>query len=354
MSLTSMLKGKKEIDIELQTILREIIPSKKDFCTVSGNEAFSSKYSIEAPYNLNYPQQSSVVGTAFDYMARFIVAQKINSNKIDVFVDLTAGRGLEIIKRYCNKKTIRLLEKKFEDGINLVNEFVNNNIKFEKLLLFAVYMARLEIVYRSGIPPKDIKSSMLGKEESEIVVDLKQLCEVFIERFIIPQVITSNSNVVFNPHFGVASLSCGGADADIYIDGTLYDFKTTKATGYRWQEIAQIFSYYLLNCIAIDLKDKSAKLDNYEIKRLAFYKARYGEIEYIDISIMETTEMELAVKKINELLKISEFSIARDELPVKLEHYSKSNKKTRINTFSKVIIMFCVLFVYFLLVYYEK
>ncbi|WP_191565976.1 hypothetical protein [Metabacillus idriensis] len=68
-------------------------------------------------------------------------------------------------------------------------------------------------------------------------------CEVFIERFMLPHVITPKSNVVFNPHFGIASKSCGGADADIYVDGTLYDFKTSKLTGYRWKEIAQIFSY---------------------------------------------------------------------------------------------------------------
>lgn len=45
MSLSSMLKGKRkrEIDIKLQTILRNMIPAKKQFSILSGNEAFSTK-----------------------------------------------------------------------------------------------------------------------------------------------------------------------------------------------------------------------------------------------------------------------------------------------------------------------
>lgn len=219
MSLTAMLKGKSEIDIELQTMLRDVIPTKNQFCTLSGIEAFSSNSSIAAPYNLRNPYHSSVVGTAFDYMARFIVAQKIISNKENVTAGLTAKIGLEIIKGYCDQKTSKSLETKFNKGINLVKRFVNDSdINFVELLRYASYMARLEHTYRAGMPPKDIKGSLLGREEKEIIEDLKRLCEVFIEKFMIPQVITSESNVVFNPHFGIASMRCGGADADLYID----------------------------------------------------------------------------------------------------------------------------------------
>ncbi|WP_186576918.1 hypothetical protein [Aquibacillus kalidii] len=68
MSLTSMLKGKSNKDIKLQNILRESIPTKKEFQTISGNDAFSSLYTVKAPYNLNKSFDSSVVGTAFDYL----------------------------------------------------------------------------------------------------------------------------------------------------------------------------------------------------------------------------------------------------------------------------------------------
>jgi len=307
MSLTILLKGKREIDLELQSILREIIPGKQQFSALSKAAAFSSQTSIKAPYHLSNSHQSSIVGTAFDYMARFIVAQTIARNKNSVTADLAAIYGLEIIKRHCDDQTSRLLESKWKEGVDMVHQFVHcSKRSFEELLCYAAYMARLEHIYRTGMPPRDIKgsmSSMLAKEDREITDDLKRLCEVFMASFMVPQIITPESNVVFNPHFGIASRSCGGADADIYIDGTLYDFKTSKQTGYRWKEVAQIFGYYFLHCIAVYLKDASAKLNGCEIKRLAFYKARYGEIEYIDISAMEQKKMEFAAKRIADLLE---------------------------------------------------
>jgi hypothetical protein len=107
MSLTAMLKGKREIDIELQTILRDVIPNKNQFSTLSGTEAFSSSSNIAVPYNLTNPYYASVIGTAFDYMARFIVAQKIICNKEKVTDGLTAKRGLDIIKEYCDEQTAK-------------------------------------------------------------------------------------------------------------------------------------------------------------------------------------------------------------------------------------------------------
>ncbi|MED4225944.1 hypothetical protein [Neobacillus cucumis] len=337
MSLTSMLKGKREIDIELQTILRDVIPTKKQFFTLSGAEAFSSNTSSIVPYNLSNPYHSSVVGTAFDYMARFIVSQYISSNKENVTEGLTAKHGLEIIKGYCDQKTSKSLVTKFNKGINLVKRFVyESDMSYEELLSCASYMARLEHIYRSGMPPKDIKGSLFGREEKEIIADLKHLCEVFIERFMILEVITPENNVVFNPHFGFASMRCGGADADIYIDGTLYDFKTSKKSGYNWKEIAQICGYYILNCIAVGLRDNTAKLYGFEIKRLAFYRARYGEIEFIDISTMETDKMDLTVSKIKDLL-----SIPSEELSVRTrtERYSREGQKVKTNIFKKIISM---------------
>lgn len=70
----------------------------------------------------------------------------------------------------------------------------------------------------------------------------------------------------------------------IYIDGTLYDFKCTKKERYAWKDVAQILGYYLLDCISKDHKDQENDLDKYEIRRIAFYKARFGEIEYYDVS----------------------------------------------------------------------
>ncbi|WP_162309362.1 hypothetical protein [Cohnella abietis] len=93
-------------------------------------------------------------------------------------------------------------------------------------------MASLETVARSGLPPMDIEKSLIDDTDIKIINDLKLLCEVFQSKFINAGIVKENSNVVFNPRFGIVSMFCGGADADIFIDDTLYDFKCTKSRGY--------------------------------------------------------------------------------------------------------------------------
>jgi hypothetical protein len=99
----------------------------------------------------------------------------------------------------------------------------------------------LETVARSGLPPVDINISLIEDTDNEIINDLRALCNVFKDKFINSGIFKENEDVVFNPHFGVVvSLHVGGADADIFINGTLYDFKCTKSRGYSWTECAQI------------------------------------------------------------------------------------------------------------------
>lgn len=353
MSLTSMLKGKKDMDIRIQSILREYIPKKKEFLTLSDKDAFSSAYIIEAPYNLNKTHDSSVVGTAFDYLARFIVAQKIISNKHSVLEDLTANWALKIIHRHCEKKIAKAIEAKYDNGMKQTKNFIDNkDATFDEIIPYASFLARLEIISRSGMLPNDVKGSLLGQEDKKIYADLIRLCEVFNERFMIQEVIKPDSTVVFNPHFGLASISCGGADADIYIDGTLYDFKTSKMTGYRWIEIAQIFGYYYLNCIATRLNDHKASLKGFEIKRLAFYRARFGEIEYVDIGGMDKKKMNLVVHELEDLLGLRTEGLGRAKSSLRMVKHAdeKENDSSLLNkvfiSITALIFLLVILFVY--------
>lgn len=112
------------------------------------------------------------------------------------------------------------------------------------------------------------------------------MCKVFQERFLITEIVSQKSDVIYNPTFGAASLMVGGADGDIIIDGVLYDFKSGKALGYSWKETAQLIGYYFLNEISVTLNssDWSGTYKDLKIKTVAFYKARYGEIEYFDLA----------------------------------------------------------------------
>jgi len=96
MSLTSMLKGKTERDQHFQSILRNLINTKPPFYTRSGREPFSKEYEELVPYSLSSPFQASLVGTGFDYLARFIIAKNINNkqDKKTAYSNLVAEKGL--------------------------------------------------------------------------------------------------------------------------------------------------------------------------------------------------------------------------------------------------------------------
>lgn len=279
MSLTTLING------EFKDFFKEVIPSKKEFKTFSGKSAFSKEYVQYAEYKLKNPYNSTIVGTAFDYLARWTIAKNINGIKEDSYSKLIAEQGLKYCEQAAKRdKKYNIIQKKYDDGIKNVERFVNESSNGTDIIKIAIFFAKLENIWRSRVPRFCIDIEKLLEIEKEVFDDLVVLLEVFQTNFINSGIITPESIVVYNPTFGDATYFCGGADADIYIDGTLYDFKCTKREGYVWKDVAQILGYYLLDCISKDGKDRENDLDKYEIKRIAFYKARFGEVEYYDVS----------------------------------------------------------------------
>lgn len=334
-----MLNGQSGQDKKFQDVIRKELPKKENFSTAYGQKPFS-KYESLAPYELSNPVDAGVVGTAFDYLGRVMIAQMLEKNKEYAVLELKALLGLERIEKKISKYDFKLLQDKYINVLVDFIDFVYSNyssipnaiiekckqeewnawvkymdrcryssykplVDVENLIQGAYYFAKLEQVYRTGgMLPEDGIRSLISNPSDEVVKDISNLCKVFKERFIKGGLVQSDSVVIFNPSFGIASYACGGADADVYIDGVLYDFKTSKNVGYSWQETAQLVMYYYLNEIASFVVDSKlpAKLSGYPIDRLAFYKARYGEIEYIDTDYFESQAAEENFNEISDLL----------------------------------------------------
>ena len=319
MSVKSILSGTGYNDKEFQSIVKTIIPPKNCFKTLSGEPAFS-KYSIVVPGTENSIYEASLVGTAFDYLARAMVARELLDKKEKSTLGYIAVRNLEEIKSKVTHQEYRLLYNKtvtvltdFIDFIYSNNTYCPDNLftvctepewdawlkymnkatsstfspikNIMEIIDGAVYFAELEHIFRSGIMPEKGVSSLLQDKPVHIKNDLSELCKEFEKKFINQGLVNPNSVVVFNPNFGTASCICGGADADIYIDGTLYDFKTGKSTGYTWQEIAQLLTYFLLDIFANNNEavDVPSDLAEFRINNIAFYRARFGQVEFCNI-----------------------------------------------------------------------
>ncbi|WP_218775541.1 hypothetical protein [Oceanobacillus senegalensis] len=304
MSLTSLLRGSRVNQKEFQTILREVIPDKKSFQTISGKKAFSkTDYEVLVPYNLVKSDNSSIIGIAFDYLARIMLARVVKKNRDESYSNTTAEKGMMVLSKFLqNHRSIeKKTEKRLKKSIKRLKAFSNNKRDIKELILDVCFLAKLERIFRSGLPPMNLfKKSFFDDPDDEVIKDLELLCDVFQEKFI--PTISPTSEITYNPNFGASSAFVGGADGDIVIDGVLYDFKTGKKTGYKWQEVAQLVGYFLLNEISLDIQNADNSIgDSYQyldIKRIAFYRARFGEVEYIDISYFDKELIETAKKNL--------------------------------------------------------
>ena len=103
-------------------------------------------------------------------------------------------------------------------------------------------------------------------------------------------------DVVLSPGFGLWSQRVGGAEADIYIDGGLYDFKARMDTGYHQQDVMQLWGYYLLHQMNI-MKIRVNSLENDDlgekkIDRLCIYYSRYGVVHSCPVSSGDTETLD--------------------------------------------------------------
>ena len=267
MSLKSWLAGKSSKEVEFQNIIKQIQPKKSQLKSLSGKLPFSKDFSMLAPYNLTISSYAMTVGTAFDYLARFQIAQIINQNKEKSYEKLVAERFFLFFKPIIDSKIYQKLHNKYDESIEYITKFVHSNAHVNtELIQISYFLALLERSRRSGILSENL-NSYLEKAPNEIVDDLFNLTSVFNNNFI-KNIVTPESDVIFNPHFGSCSKSVGGADADIYIDGTLYDFKCTKKNGYVGKDWQQIISYYIFEQINLRREDKESSFNkNHEIPR---------------------------------------------------------------------------------------
>jgi len=329
MSLTNKIKN----DKDFQKILKPILPQKDSFQTISTKKAFSNEYVCLAETELANSYQSSLVGIAFDYIARFKIAKEIANNQESAYINLVAIKSLKLLEGKIDSKIYIKLKKHYIKMLSIIIEDIHNSpfpmrdimnfihhkeefdaymlalknmskkkelyeINIKEVFSSAVFMAKLDHIYRSGIIPDDLEF-LFDKPDKTIIDDLQDLYVLFNERFIKSGLVNEESLVMFNPSFGkLNSLAVGGADADIYIDGVLYELKTTKNTGYKWQDVAQLIGYYLLHLSAIEHEDDTSSTNELMINTLAFYKARYGEIEYFHINDLKATEILDSLKKL--------------------------------------------------------
>lgn len=292
MSLTSMLKSSDLRAKDFKEHMKTHSPSKDKFTTSTGETPFSTNYPLLVPNELS-GTEPALTGIAFDYLARFTIARVTKNNKAAVLDDLVCSY---IFMTHPNEPGIDELFCTYENYKDQINDYINGKGPLSNSIIEGCWLfANIELVHRSHYPlhVKDL----LRSPSEHIVCCIQSLHQLFIERFITSGLVKEDSIVYYNPNFGsLGREAFGGADADIVIDGTLVDFKTGKKTGYVWQDVAQLYGYYMLYLVSKKEGLKFSLTGCNEIHSLSIYRARFGLFETVKIVDLDKTDIEASIK----------------------------------------------------------
>lgn len=221
------------------------------------------------------------IGTALDYLIRFNL-ERINKkviyqnknwiaeygfNNIIMGCDLSHHSQMYIGNPETNTKLVNIetfrefIVNEFNNSKKNYLEFIKNGILTDELLKSSIFLSKLDSKYRSSIIDFNIDNT-----SSYNVNELKQLFSIVPwENF------KAKKHCFLNPNFGEGSKLVKGADADLIIDNTLIDIKSSKEFSIKREDLSQLIGYYLLSHIG--------KINNehiLEIDCIGIYFARYG------------------------------------------------------------------------------
>lgn len=273
--------------------IKTITPSKSDFYSDNGTLCFNKKRNVLVPYQFSEPFKATLSGIAFDYIARFLVAEKAKQYRDLALTGLVA----EHIYLYSSSKWFHHEDAKnqghnqYKSYLRRLSDLIDNDalMNSDEAIRICVVLAKMERESRAG---KEIAPTFeITVDDEDVVQDVISLAQVFSASFL-PRV-TSDSVIVFNPTFGIGSRVVGGADADLFIDGTLYDFKVKKENSWSGVLARQLVGYYIIDSIAKDAEDSVNKLSSHPIERVALYNARFAETDYYDVDRLDPVQLEL-------------------------------------------------------------
>lgn len=298
MSLTTIIAHKGEFGMRYKEILDTLRPKAQQFTTQGGLPAFSSAYPTLVQSRLQQ-NEATLANSAFVYLASFLTAKHTQIpidhsslffyNAFHHIVEPERKIVIERIKGYFQTM------QEFYSSEEINNHFIGHLYTF----------AKLDQVAKKGDFDEDTDLNFIQKKVSlAIIEDIKRLGNLFKKVFIDSSLITSDSDVIYYPTYSnQITKALRGINADFYFDGVLVDFSTSKSFRYESQDIYRLISLYLFYLIDKSIK-ATTDLCSEEIEKLAFYKARAGQIEYFDVREMDKITTYKACLDICELFKI--------------------------------------------------
>lgn len=227
------------------------------------------------PITTNY----SLVGTAFDYLMRFYLE---NMNKNAITKHWVAENSVAILSAMCKvkhpnitpdmisaSKKMRIL---LEEAKTIHRNYRTKNELDENIIKTSIILAQMDGFYRAGIIHAN-----LGEVDKGDITDLRNLISLVKQ-----EIFKSKNLCLLNPTFGYGSTLVGGADADLIIDDTLIDIKTTKYLSFSQEHYNQLIGYYILSKLG-----KINETMKIPISKIGIYFSRHGILHTISSDQIE-------------------------------------------------------------------
>ena len=241
----------------------------------TGTDLTTRKKIINPPQTTNY----STIGTAFDYLFRFLIKAH---NPSAISRPWIAHESLNLLKGREKKKAACIINDAEERYYRFLREKeINDDLISSTLLL-----AKLDMVYRINVRLEEMDMDV----DPEDIADLRNLIKG------VPKELYIAKKICFlNPTFGLASLLVGGADADLLLDNTLIDIKTTKDPKFSYLYFNQLMGYVLLHYLGLIYSNNIKKVDagdeedlekdflNTRIEKIGIYFSRFNHLHTIDL-----------------------------------------------------------------------
>jgi hypothetical protein len=178
------------------------------------------------------------------------------------------------VKRTKRERQVLGTSQSIVEDAKLANEKFRNDRKVSSdLMRSALLLAQLDVFLRRHLLGDDF-----GTIDDGDVEDLRALLRLARE---LPQSPFVASRVcLLNPTFGEASTLVRGADADLLIDDTLIELKTTKELEFSAETFRQLMGYYTLSKIGGLPKGIRPKP---VIRNIAMYSSRYGVFAKVSV-----------------------------------------------------------------------
>jgi len=230
------------------------------------------------------------MGTAFDYLLRFYLKRLnpqaverrwVAENVVTVFmykdgfaIDADTGEVEVVPELMPHKADVAMFHKIkriLSEAKTAYKLYVKTGKITNALLTSTILLANLDIIFRTGPFEDYVELDTVSDEDIKDLVNLTNIIDL--------KVFKAKKICLLNPTFGEASKLVGGADADLVIDDTLVEIKTTKKLELQRRYVNEIIGYYCLYKIgAIDGLPQDCR-----IKDFAVYFSRHAYLHRIPV-----------------------------------------------------------------------